>query len=279
MASFSLQNEDSTVDFSNLFAEIISVDIEDELPRYKRLNSYQTMYFQKHFSKLAESEKRKEAVTMITAILDRKWDSLASADIREYVERILKNLDEDALNKLAENQTLYANKISEKIKGLMDTHAEKEFKNLLISKQIFCRPRYSLPKEISPLKYTKNIPKSLYEAEDYNMNDFEHNVIFHLASIENILWWHRNIPKKGFCINGFINHYPDFLAMTTSGILLAIETKGDDRDNSDSDMKIAIGNAWAAAAGDKYAYFMVFDKKEVDGAFNYEDFFDTVSKL
>lgn len=156
----------------------------------------------------------------------------------------------------------------------MNIHAKKVFERQLDMKKIFCRDSFHLPPEISPLRYTKNISKSLYAAEEDRMNDFEHRAVMGLASLPNIRWWHRNMERKGFCINGFLNHYPDFLVMTDSGILLAVETKGDDRDNSDSRQKLELGKAWEKAAGDGYGYFMVFDKKSMEGAYSFEDFMD-----
>ncbi len=41
-----------------------------------------------------------------------------------------------------------------------------------------------------------------------------------------------------------------------------IEVKGDHLDGSDSERKIMLGTTWANKAGDKYRYFMVFDKSE-----------------
>ena len=41
-----------------------------------------------------------------------------------------------------------------------------------------------------------------------------------------IRWWHRNIARTGFAINGFINHYPDFIVRTRSGKIGIIEAKG-----------------------------------------------------
>lgn len=279
LKNFSLQDKDSKIDFSNLTTDMILIDVDDELPKYKKLTYGETVYFHEYFSKLVEPKKREEAINMMQTAVDRKCDSLASEDIRRYVRRIIENFDEDMLNKLAKGPSLYANRIIEKIQSLMEIYAKKEFENLLDAKQIFCRPSYRLPKEISPLNYTKNIRRSLYEAEDYNMNDFEYRVIMDIASQENILWWHRNVSQKGFCINGFINHYPDFLAMTKSGVLLAIETKGDDRDNSDSRMKIDLGKAWARESGGKFAYFMVFDKKEVGGAYKFEEFLRVIREM
>ena len=57
----------------------------------------------------------------------------------------------------------------------------------------------------------------------------------------NVRWWHRNIARQGFAINGFIKHYPDILIMTQSGKLICAETKGEHLKNDDSREKIALG--------------------------------------
>ena len=277
---FTLRDKDTEIDFSRLVADIFAVDVEeDDLPKYKKLTSVEAMYFQEHFSKLAKEQKQNEAVQMMTAAIDRKRDALSTSDIRQYVARILSNFDEEMLDRLAQNQSIYSRRISEKITSLMESHAKKAFDRQLAVRKIFCRPSYCFPKEISPLRYTKNIVKSLYEAEEDKMNDFEHRAVMELSSLPNIRWWHRNIERKGFFINGFLNHYPDFLAMTKSGVLLAIETKGDDRDNSDSRRKLELGKAWEGAAGGQFGYFMVFDKKPMEGAYAFEDFMDMVRDL
>lgn len=81
------------------------------------------------------------------------------------------------------------------------------------------------------------------------MNNLEYKIITKISSLENVLWWHRIRVKKGFCINGFINHFPDFLVMMKSGILTVIKVKGDDRDNSNSKRKLKLGKLWEKMAG------------------------------
>jgi type III restriction enzyme len=46
------------------------------------------------------------------------------------------------------------------------------------------------------------------------MNGYEERVINDIANMDNILFWTRNIEKRGFRINGYINHYPDFIIQT-----------------------------------------------------------------
>ncbi len=99
------------------------------------------------------------------------------------------------------------------------------------------------------------------------MGVFEARLIDKMANLENVVWWHRNLSRnKGFRINGFLNHYPDFILKTKSGKLLIVETKGDDRDNSDSELKLKLGKLWEARAGSNYRYLMVFESNSVAGA-------------
>jgi type III restriction enzyme len=76
-----------------------------------------------------------------------------------------------------------------------------------------------------------------------------------------------------------INHYPDFIVKTTSGKLIILEAKGDDRDNSDSIRKLKLGNAWEKQAGRQFRYFMVFDNKPIEGAHKLADAFGLLGQL
>ena len=109
------------------------------------------------------------------------------------------------------------------------------------------------------------------------MGTFEAMVIDSIANLESVKWWHRNLSRgKGFRINGFINHYPDFVVKMKSGRVIVLETKGDDRDNSDSENKLKLGKLWESKAGSSYKYMMVFDSNPVSGA---ERLADALNKL
>ena len=99
----------------------------------------------------------------------------------------------------------------------------------------------------------QNIP-----AYESGMNQLEQDLVMELTALPNIRWWHRNIVRQGFAINGFINHYPDIMLMTNSGKVILAETKGDHLKNDDSRDKIEVGRAWRNAAGNQYRYYMVF---------------------
>lgn len=119
-----------------------------------------------------------------------------------------------------------------------------------------------------------SIPKSLYEAEKDDMNNFERQLLDAMVEQENVIWWHRIIERKDMRINAFINHYPDFMVKTKSGKVLLIEAKGDYLDGDDSKAKLKLGRHWQEKAGKNYKYFMVFNKKAIqaDGAYTMDRF-------
>ena len=279
---FSLRNKDTEIDFDHLDAEIATVDIygEEDHPRYKNLSERDRRYFQEHFAKLPPEGQVRECAGALYTLLDRKHNAAKSADIKAYVERIVSGFDSDRIYDAAQRPNAYARKINEKIKSLLAEHGQKNFEAQIQAKRIFAKPSYRFPEKIAPVKYSKNLVKSLYTAEADDMNDLEERVIRGVASLDNVRWWHRNRERKEFCINGFINHYPDFLVMMNSGVLLLVETKGDDRDNSDSKRKLSLGKAWEAKAGsERYSYFMVFDKVPMEGALSVNEFMALVKKM
>ena len=97
----------------------------------------------------------------------------------------------------------------------------------------------------------------------------------------NVEWWHRDIERKGFRLNGYINHYPDFIVRTKSGKTVLIEAQGDYLDGDDSKSKLKLGRQWQAQAGALYHYFMVCKNKELgqDGAHTIDKFAEMVKDL
>ena len=280
--NFSLKDKDTEIDFENLNYEIVSVDLYDEenIPQYQLLNERDAKIFMDYFKNLPTKSQIRQCVEIISQKIDRKKNLPSSAEIKNYVRRIVENFSVERIFDAVQHIEAYKNRIENKIEDLVAEHAKKIFLSQIESKKIFSKPSYELPEKISPTNFTKNIFKSLYAAELNDMNNLEYKIITKISSLENVLWWHRIRVKKEFYINGFINHYPDFIVMTKSGVLAVIEVKGDDRDNSDSRRKLQLGKLWEKMAGfDKYSYFMVFDKKSLDGAFSFNEFLATMKNL
>lgn len=195
--------------------------------------------------------------------------------------RIVGGMTEDELAAMETAIPTYARIIESKIESLEEAYREEKFSRWLDSGKISCRGSYTLPSVITPADTIDSIPKSLYEAEKDDMNNGEHDLIDAVVALKNVKWWHRIIDRKGFRLNGFINHYPDFMVMMQSGKLVLIEYKGDDHDNSDSERKLKLGRLWQAQAGPGYRYFMVFKNREfgIDGAYTMDDFIGVMREL
>jgi type III restriction enzyme len=78
----------------------------------------------------------------------------------------------------------------------------------------------------------------------------------------------------------------DVNVMTENKVLVLIEVKGADRDNSDSDLKMRLGKEWQAQAnqlsretGMKYRYMMVFNDNAPEGAYTLAEAVKIVGQL
>lgn len=113
------------------------------------------------------------------------------------------------------------------------------------------------------------------------MNKLELKLIVELTALPNVCWWHRNIARLSFAINGFIKYYPDILIMTQSSKLIRTEIKGEHLKNDDSREKIVLGQAWHTAVGKDFRYYMVFENDEnlLLGVMSTSQFADMVKKL
>ncbi len=140
---------------------------------------------------------------------------------------------------------------------------------------IVTEPSYTIPNKITLKTPTQGIIRMLHTKEE-SFNEYEREIINTVANLENTEWWTRNVEMRGFYINGFINHYPDFIIKTKKGKIILLETKGD---HLDAEKKIKLGNLWANKAGNEYRYFLVYKEREVDGAYTKSEFFEIYKNL
>lgn len=280
---FSLAGQDAQVHFELATGEMYRVDVEEHgeaVPKYKRASSELSEYIRNRLAQLPPEHKIQSCTNMLCSQINRN-NRYAAAEISDYVRRIVAGMTEDELAAMETAIPTYAAKIQDKIKGLEEAYREDKFNRWLDAGKIVCRDSYEFPAVITPADTTDAIPNSLYEAEKDDMNNGEHELIDAVVALGNVKWWHRIIERKGFRLNGYINHYPDFIVMTKSGKLVLIEYKGDDRDNSDSKRKLNLGRKWQAQAGQNYRYFMVFKNRDfgIDGAYTLDQFVEIMKEL
>lgn len=294
---FTLLDKDTKIDFSMLDVEMARVDIEEGHsteeghfmeegenvnPKAWQLQGFDSTYMKEWFDSQPSEKKRRICKDKIIKRISR-INAVNDAELDEYVSRIMQNMTEDQLTDLEQSHYLYTQKIYDKVRQLLNVHAKDTFYKWIEQDMISCRPLYSFPTGITAAKVNDVIPKSLYTAEE-DVNGYESRVAWELSALPNIRWWHRNISRRGFAINGAVTAYPDLIVMTESGKLLLVETKGDHLKNDESREKAEIGATWAAKAsqlGRIYKYFMVYETKkpEYAGAYSHERFMEIVRGL
>ena len=282
--SFSLAGQDAQISFELATGEMVEVDVAaqgEAVPKYRRASKELNEYIRQQVARMPQAEKQESCVRQICMQLNKN-NQYAAPEIEAYVRRVVNGMTEDELAAMETAVPTYARRIAEKIAALEQLYRSEQFRKGLDSGKIVCRPSYALPSVITPAQMIDSVPLSLYEAERSDMNAGERGLLDMIAGMENVLWWHRIIERKDFCINGGINHYPDFMVMTKRGLLVLVEFKGDDRDNSDSKAKLQLGRQWQACAGqEQYRYFMVFKNRDfgLDGAYTVEEFAEVLREL
>lgn len=281
-AGFSLLDKDTAIDFDSVDSEIARIDIDDSdaMPKAWKLQGFDNQNVKKWFDEQPSDRKIRLCKDMIIKKLSKN-NAVNDRDLGIYVDRIIQNLTEDQLTDMEQTPGIYVLKINKKVNSLLNEYAKKMFYEWVEQDKISCLPSYKLPREISPTNTIASIPKSLYSEEENFDTEYERKVVMELSSLNNVRWWHRNIARKGFSINGAINAYPDLMVKTESGKLLLIETKGDQLENSESKEKAETGAKWAEMAGRMYKYYMVFETKNpgYNGAYSYEEFMRIVKEL
>lgn len=281
---FSLSGQDADVSFELATGEMFQVDLQEQgeaVPKYKRTSKSESKFIREYLARLPQEKKINVCIDNICGLINRN-NRYAASEISEYVRRIVSNMTDDEVTAMETSYVIYAKKIQDKIELLEDAYREKQFYKWLDSGKIVCKDHYELPKIITPANTSDSIPYSLYEAEKDDLNNFEQRLIDIIVGLPNIRWWHRIIERKGFRLNGFINHYPDFLVTTKSGKIVLIEAKGDYLDGDDSKSKLKLGRQWQAHCNSSsYRYFMVFEDKDLgmDGAYTLDKFIEVMKEL
>ena len=279
LEGFALSKADTNIAFDSITSELYKVDLDEtkkeHTPTFVKLDGEVKDSVLNYILDPSRKDSRVKNFTKRLMDLIGNMFPIPDKEIEKYINRILEDFKDEQFSDLAANEYTYKDKIKFKIIALSEQFAEKKFKDFLDTDKVFIKPSFTLPKNISPGDTAKNITKSLYEKEG-SMNGFEERVINEIGNMTNIAFWTRNIERKGFRINGFVNHYPDFIIQTKSGKTILLETKGD---HLDAEQKIRLGQLWASKAGNNYRYFMVYERRSVEGAHKLEDFLNIIKDI
>lgn len=279
LEGFALSKADTNIAFDSIASELYKVDLDEtkkeHTPTFVKIDGDAKDSILAYILDPSRKGSRVRNLTKRLMDLIGNMFPIPDKEIEKYINRILEDFNDEQFNDLAANEYTYKDKIKHKIVDLSEQFAEQKFRDFLDTDKVFIKPSFTLPKTISPGETAKDITKSLYEKEG-RMNGFEERVINEIGNMQNIAFWTRNIERRGFRINGFVNHYPDFIIQTKSGKTVILETKGD---HLDAEQKIRLGNQWANKAGNDFRYFMVYERRTVDGAYILEDFLNLIKEI
>lgn len=279
LEGFQLGKADTNIVFDSIASELYKVDLDEtkkeHTPTFIRLDGVVRDSVMTYILDPSRKGSRVKNLTKRMMELIGNLFPIPDKEIEKYINRILEDFTDEQFSDLSANEYTYKDKIKNKIISLSEQYAEKKFREFLDTDRVYIKPSFTLPGTISPGETAKDITKSLYEKEG-SMNSFEERVINEIANMQNIAFWTRNIERRGFRINGFVNHYPDFIIHTKSGKTILLETKGD---HLDAEQKIRLGKLWASKSGNNYRYFMVYEKRTVDDAHKLEEFLDVMRQL
>ena len=279
LEGFPLSKGDTNIAFESISSELYKVDLDDT--RYEHTPSFIKLDGKIKDSLMVyildpsrKNDRAKNYAGRLISLLG-KMDPISHGEIEKYITHILSDFSDEQFNHLVEHEFSYADKIKLKIRSLSEEYAEQQFTALLDTDKIIVKPSFTFLPQITPGDISKNITKSLYDQEA-QMNGFEERVINEVANSENIAFWTKNIEKKGFCINGFLNHYPDFIIKTKKGKIILLETKGD---HLDAEQKIRLGNKWAQKSGNQYRYCMMYERRIVPDAYTLDGFMNIIRDI
>ena len=275
LKDFKLSNADSNINFSDVDGEIYQVDLESHgnheySPKPFKLDVAKRARFNDIILASSRESQIRDVVDRIHSLIG-DMSPIADSEIKYFLNRIVNSMQSDQVKDCLEHDVSYVRKIKEKIKSVSEDHAIMTFNHLLDVGKIVIKPSFSFPEIICPSANAPAFSKTLYSTEA-SVGEFESTVIGKIVELENIKWWHRNLSRgHGFRINGFVNHYPDFIVKTNTGKIVIIEAKGDDRDNSDSAKKLKLGKRWESEYGHVFKYIMVFENKPIPDAHKLSD--------
>jgi len=277
LKEFRLSQQETAINFEAVDEQIYFVDLKnvgkDDNPDYQatylKIDPHKRAALYEMILKNPIASQKRDLSGLLAKGIGNLYP-ITEPEINNYIRRIVDDFTQAQIVDALEHDAAYMRKIREKVDELSDRHIEKVFYRELDLDRIFLQPSYTPPNSITPKQNAPHIPKSLYQHEE-SMGSFEQNMINKIANLDNVVWWHKNPSRKGFCINGSRNHYPDFIIQMESGKVIVLEAKGDDRDNSDSAAKLKLGKAWEKGAGREFRYMMVFNNNAIEGADNLTD--------
>ena len=284
---FNLSGEPIPSNITTSSDDIYKVDVETtaegSVIKKSLLTREDSSEFKRHLNLLPESARVSECKRQLVLYLNNRFDNISQSALTNYIERIVNSLTtEDEIVALQNNIYSIAQRIKDFITKRLEEYRYNNFKAKITTNEIFIKKDYKLQMSITLPEHTNSYLRTLYEEEDARVNALEDKFMAKVSSLTNVKWWHRNVERVEYAINGFINHYPDFILETNSGVIVLVETKGEHLDGDDSKKKLELGKLWSNNAGqNNYKYFMAFERSPLqeDGSDLLDNIINVISRL
>jgi len=238
----------------------IKIDLKGDDWTKERQTTLKISYKDKNFSK-------RELVLW----LDRKlrFPMIDKKDKMKFIQNAVKyQLETYTLSELSVNRFVFRDCLERVIENILVDHAKKQFDVLAKNGKITLKVFEKFPTTITLRgKIGEKFKKNYYEELD-KVNSEELQFLQHLDSenLPNIKFWVRNREKKDpFYIQGWKRNrfYPDFVAVTKKGNVVALEWKGADRvSTEDTQYKVEIAKEWEKLGKDKVHFSLAHNKNK-----------------
>ena len=220
------------------------------------------------FANMSDEGKRESLKALVLKAMTSQFkNTFGSAQLTGYIARVVDDMESPVVDACLHSVGGVVRAVTDAVRELADDFCEERFGKLLSRGDVRLAPEYRFPESFVQANPMTSYDKGLYEAEDGRVDGVERRMVDLLANSSRVVWWHRVVERKPgeFSINGFVNHYPDFLALRDDGVLMAIETKGEHL-GDDARRKLGLGTRWSDMAGAGFRYFMVFEHEALDEA-------------
>ena len=252
------------------FSEARKIDLADDADEYRirQLDMNERKNMAMLFANMSDEGKRESLKALILQATSSQFkNTFGSAQLTNYISRLVDDMESPVVDACLHSANDVARAVMDAVRGLADDFCEDRFGKLLSRGDVRLEPVYHFPESLMQAAPMTSYDRALYEAEDGRVDGLERKMVDLLANNRHVRWWHRVVERKPgeFSINGFVNHYPDFLALRDNGALMAIETKGEHL-GEDAKRKLRLGTRWADMGGDRFQYFMVFEHEAPEEA-------------
>lgn len=212
--------------------------------------------------------------------LDKKltFKELDKDDKIKFLDRVIDNIKGHTIRDLSINRYVLLEQLRELINSTLEKRAKNKFDELLKNGRINAKGFENFPEVITlSIALSQEFNKNYYAKID-KLNREEQTFIerLDLETLKNVKFWIRNREKKDpFYLQGWKRgkFYPDFIALTNKGNILALEWKGEDRvSNEDTQYKEQVAKMWEKLGHGKLHFFLVHNG-------NVEEVLETIEKL